>query len=273
MRRLLAFLMLFEVMNFVGAGRGSSTCVFTVNGWVFNAGTCSGMASLTVNFIPPKSSHNPTVDTFTAGDGTFRVSLVALGQYYVTVFQGPQQLYGNIVTVSQNLPVQIGLRPTAQQGSVPARVMPSPAAGTPQIQDPFSGSWELDPAHSQFPNGYANASCETRTYAKNGDSVEVSVDQALSTGIERTATYTVRCDGQPLTVSYELRSVSGPTTIQKETLTCNRNGPGVVEGEILGPPTRYYRHEVRGDTLTLSDFSDAGHHNPISTEVFHRTSP
>ena len=273
MRRPLAFLVLFELMTFVRVGAGSTAAAFKVNGWVFNTATCSGMASLIVTFTPPKSSGNPVVDTATASDGTFQINLVALGEYYVTVFQGPQQLYGNIVTVSQNLPVQIGLRPTAQQGSVPARVMPSPAAGTPQIQDPFSGSWALDPANSKFLSGYASVSCETRTYARNGDNVEVRVDQTDSSGGKRTGTYTLRCDGHPFTVSYELRPVGAATTIERETITCRRSGPNVVEGKMAGPPRRFYRTEVNGDALTSSDFSDAGHRNPLSTEVFHRTSP
>lgn len=116
MKILMLFLLLLVSASPEQSARRSANEYLLVKGRVCDASTCSGLARLVVKFIPPETpasirvgSARPVVVTATAGDGTFQVSLPGVGEYYVTVSQGAQQLYGRVINVATNEPVLIGL--------------------------------------------------------------------------------------------------------------------------------------------------------------------
>ena len=109
------------------------------------------------------------------------------------------------------------------------------------------------------PGEYGQITEEVRSYSQKDNKREVSWKQTLSTGSTREDTYEIRCGGAPIRQG-------------TQTSTCQQTAPNVVEGE-QSPPRRFFRHEVVGDTLTLTGFSDPAHQNVIYKEVFSRTSP
>lgn len=85
-----------------------------VQGRVLDA-ECSGVPNLVVKFLPPKASNMAVVVTATGDDGAFRADLPAPGDYYVSVYQGPQQLYGRVANLDGNGPLTIVLK--GEEGS------------------------------------------------------------------------------------------------------------------------------------------------------------
>lgn len=71
---------------------------------------CSGVPNLVVKFLPPKAANLAEVVTVTGQNGAFRAELPASGDYYVSVYQGPQQLYGRVASLGENSPLTIVLK-------------------------------------------------------------------------------------------------------------------------------------------------------------------
>lgn len=74
-----------------------------------------------------------------APDGTFEADLPSEGDYYVTVFQGPQQLYGNVVSVTATEPVLLGIASNGRQVCKPPNSeapQATPGGSSPSIFDP-----------------------------------------------------------------------------------------------------------------------------------------
>src|SRR5215469_14169690 len=110
------FLPVLLMLGSLSPQRSSPPPVSEVKGRVFNASTCGGLGGMVVKFMPPISDQLQqsqsvvprAIVTATTNDGTFEVAVIP-GEYYVTVSQGAEQLYGRVVSVTSGTPVLIGL--------------------------------------------------------------------------------------------------------------------------------------------------------------------
>jgi hypothetical protein len=182
------------------------------------------------------SGYNETIVSKTDGTGAYRLRLPS-GLYVLLVSNGGRRLYQGEISIGQ-------------QDNVKDIALSS---------DPFIGSWKLDRADSYLPGVYGQITEEVRSYSQKDSNVEVSYKQTLSAGSTREETYEIRCDGTPIKHG-------------TETTTCLQTAPNTIEGEQW-PPTIFFVHEVIGDRLTLTGFSEAAHQSMIFKEVFSRTSP
>lgn len=147
MRRLLALLLVLGSAAFGQADLRSTTKTVIVKGRVFDASTCAGIRSVVVKFVPPRASGNPVVVTATADDGTFEADLAAVGDYYVAVSQGAQQLYGKVVKAAEGVPVLIGLGTKGQGAPGQGCGMSNPPSPSPVSRPPESAPTVQDPQH------------------------------------------------------------------------------------------------------------------------------
>lgn len=97
------------LLGFLISVASTARAVTPVGGRVFDATNCAGVANLIVKFEPPKKSGGAIVVTSTDRQGNFQVNLSGPGQYYVSVFKGPQQIYGRVVSIINSAPLSIPL--------------------------------------------------------------------------------------------------------------------------------------------------------------------
>lgn len=77
----------------------SKPAMISLRGRVVEAGSCKGTGNAMVKFSPPVGSGEP-VEVTTTIDGSFQADFGAEGDFYTSVSQGAQQLYGQVLSVS-----------------------------------------------------------------------------------------------------------------------------------------------------------------------------
>jgi YEATS family len=97
------------------------------------------------------------------------------------------------------------------------------------IPDVLSGRWRFIPERSQ------GQGAPYRIYTKVGDSLQVSLDNQ--------GEYIIVCDGQA-------------HHSNNQNITCSFTDNGGFRGSQQ-PPLMYFANEVSGDTMTISEYSDA----------------
>jgi hypothetical protein len=90
-----------------------------IRGRVLDSTSCRGIPNLVVRLTPPTSSAKPVVVTATNDDGAFRADLAAYGAYYVALYNGTQQVYGRVHSLSASAPLTITLSPAKSQSVCP----------------------------------------------------------------------------------------------------------------------------------------------------------
>jgi hypothetical protein len=83
-----------------------------VSGLVFDSARCQGVGSVSIQFSPPRGSDKLVVSTAADRQGRFRVELSGEGEYYVSVYSGPQQVYGQAVKIQPQDLLYIALVPS-----------------------------------------------------------------------------------------------------------------------------------------------------------------
>lgn len=80
-------------------------------GRVIAGASCVGIPNLTVRVVPPRTAqNNAEMVTSTNQAGRFQVEIQQFGKYYVAVYHGVRQLYGDVVAVDSKTSVLIPLK-------------------------------------------------------------------------------------------------------------------------------------------------------------------
>lgn len=95
---------------------------------------------------------------------------------------------------------------------------------------------------------------EIRTYSRNGNIVEVSLERLHQDKSKITDHRKIACDGNPVTV-------------EKQTVSCKFTAPNVIEGES-SPPLQYSRSEIIDGRLTIGVFKETKRRKPDEKYVY-----
>ena len=142
------------------------------------------------------------------------------------------------------------------------------AAGAMAADDPFNGTWKLNPAKSKAPGGRLPHPSSTNEIEIKGETMHMIVDQSYGTGKLEHVEYTAKFDGKEYPVKVS------PPSPDSYTISLKRIDPRTREFvENIGKRTIKGRDVLSEDGKTFSrivDGKDAEGHDTSVIQFFEK---
>jgi len=104
----------FAILFLTAPARSAPRESPTIRGHVYNATNCTGVPHLVVKLTPSsKSQYQSALITNTNEDGDFQIQLQEFGEFYLSIYDGVNQIYGSLTSFRSLSPVLIALKPLA----------------------------------------------------------------------------------------------------------------------------------------------------------------